>query len=97
MSVRVAEALPREGLSHDAWYLGYECQCCGAKIPVRADDSRGEAALGRFRIGIVRLSCPHCGHSGSYGDDRLLRFKFQASPAPFGLARPGAPLPPAFP
>ena len=89
-SVRVAEALARECMRHDAWYLGYECQCCGAKIPIRADDSKGEAAIGGIRLGLVRLACPHCGRGGFYSDARLLRFKFQASPPQFDLSQPPA-------
>src|SRR5439155_18227418 len=90
MSVRIAEVLARECLRHDTWYLGYECQCCGAKIPIRADDTKGEAALGRFRLGTVRLACPHCRGRGAYSDVRLVRFKFQASPPVGALALPPA-------
>jgi hypothetical protein len=86
MSVKVGQALAREGLRHDEWYLGYECQCCGAKIPVSVDGSRGETAIGGFRFGPVRVSCPHCARKARYHDSGLLRFKYQGGVPPGGLA-----------
>jgi hypothetical protein len=82
MSVKVGQALARECLRHDEWYLGYECQCCGAKIAVLADGSRGETAIGGIRIGRVKLYCPYCAREGAYRDTGLVRFKHQGHAPP---------------
>ena len=77
MTARMAQALSQDTLVHEEWYLGFECQACGGKIPIQCDGSRGKAAIGRIRFGLVRVDCGHCRNACLYSQERLLRFRWQ--------------------